>query len=120
MDREEILEKSRRENLVRDEGAQDARNKGMQWGVAGFLFLCVAVLAYNLARGLDGSLPVAFLLGYIGCEASGAMAPGGRSPCSPPGYWEPWVRSARSHCMWRTLCERGAGSGRQAGIEKPS
>ena len=55
MDREEILEKSRRENLVRDEGAQDARNKGMQWGVAGFLFLCVAVLAYNLARGLDGS-----------------------------------------------------------------
>lgn len=71
MDREEILEKSRRENLVRDEGAQDARNKGMQWGVAGFLFLCVAVLAYNLARGLDGSLPVAFLLGYIGCEAFG-------------------------------------------------
>ena len=74
MDREEILEKSRRENLVRDEGAQDTRNKGMQWGVAGFLFLCVAVLAYNLARGLDGSLPVAFLLGYIGCEAFGRYA----------------------------------------------
>lgn len=71
MDREEILEKSRRENLVRDEGAQDARNKGMQWGVVGFLFLCVAVLAYNLARGLDASLPTAFLLGYIGCEALG-------------------------------------------------
>lgn len=33
--------------------------------------LCVAVLAYNLARGLDSSLPVAFLLGYIGCEAFG-------------------------------------------------
>ena len=64
MDREEILEKSRRENLIRDEGVEDARSKGMQWGVVGFLFLCVAVLIYNLARGLDGSLPVAFLLGY--------------------------------------------------------
>ena len=71
MDREEILEKSRRENMVRDEGVVDARNKGMQWGVVGFLFLCVTVLIYNLARGLDASLPVAFLLGYIGCEAFG-------------------------------------------------
>ena len=71
MDREEILEKSRRENMVRDEGEADARNKGMRWGVVGFLFMCVAVMAYNLARGLDASLPTAFLLGYIGCEALG-------------------------------------------------
>lgn len=71
MDREEILEKGRRENMIRDEGVEDARNKGMHWGVVGFLFLCVAVLAYNLARGLDSSLSVAFLLGYIGCEAFG-------------------------------------------------
>lgn len=71
VDREEILEKGRRENMIRDEGVEDARNKGMHWGVVGFLFLCVAVLAYNLARGLDSSLPVAFLLGYIGCEAFG-------------------------------------------------
>ena len=71
VDREEILEKGRRENMIRDEGVEDARNKGMHWGVVGFLFLCVAVLAYNLARGLDSSLPVAFLLGYIGCEALG-------------------------------------------------
>ena len=71
MDREEILEKSRRENMVRDEGVEDARSKGMQWGVVGFLFLCVAVLIFYLVRGLDASLPVAFLLGYIGCEAFG-------------------------------------------------
>lgn len=71
MDREEILEKSRRENMARDEGVVDARNRGMHWGVVGFLALCVAVLAYNLVRGLDGSLPTAFLLGYIGCEAFG-------------------------------------------------
>ena len=39
--------------------------------MVGFLFLCVAVLIYNLVRGLDAPLPVAFLLGYIGCEAFG-------------------------------------------------
>lgn len=36
MDREEILEQSRRENLIRDEGVEDARNRGMHWGVVGF------------------------------------------------------------------------------------
>lgn len=53
MDKKEILEKCRKENLLWDEGKIDARNKGRQWGVVGFIFLCVLVMTYNLLRGLD-------------------------------------------------------------------
>ena len=67
----EILEKCRKENLLWDEGKIDARNKGRQWGVVGFIFLCVLVMTYNLLRGLDNQLPLAFFLGYLACEAFG-------------------------------------------------
>ena len=51
MDKNEILEKSRKENQLRDE--------------------CAAVQVYHLALGLDNSLPLTFFLGYVACEALG-------------------------------------------------
>ena len=40
MEKQEILEKSRKENQLCDEGILRAQEKGRQWGVVGFL-LCV-------------------------------------------------------------------------------
>lgn len=71
MDKNEILEKSRKENQLHDEGVLNARNKGREWGVVGFLALCALVMAYNLIRGLDNSLPMVFFLGYLSCESLG-------------------------------------------------
>ena len=71
MDKNEILEKSRKENQLRDEGILRAQEKGRQWGVVGFLALCVAVQVYHLVLGLDNSLPQVFFLGYVACEALG-------------------------------------------------
>ena len=71
MDKNEILEKSRKENLLHDEGVLNARNKGREWGVVGFLALCALVMLYNLIRGVDSSLPMVFFLGYLSCEALG-------------------------------------------------
>ena len=71
MDREEVLEKSRKENLLHDEGEMNARDKGRQWGEIGFLFLCVAVAIYDLALGLDTTLPIVFFFGYLSCDAFG-------------------------------------------------
>ena len=71
MDKDEILEKSRKENRIHDEGVMDARRKGQQAGVIGFLFLIVAVILYNLLMGINSPLPVLFLLGYLTCQAWG-------------------------------------------------
>lgn len=71
MDKNEILERSRKENQLWDEGIQHAREKGRQWGVIGFLALCAAVQIYHLVLGLDNSLPLVFFLGYVTCEALG-------------------------------------------------
>ena len=71
MEKEEILEKSRKENQIHDEGVLHARDMGRQWGVVGFLALCVAVMIYHLVLGLDISLPRVFFLGYVSCEALG-------------------------------------------------
>lgn len=43
MEKQEILEKSRKENQLCDEGILRAQEKGRQWGVVGFLALCAAV-----------------------------------------------------------------------------
>ena len=71
MEKQEILEKSRKENQLCDEGVLRAQEKGRQWGVVGFLALCAAVQVYHLALGLDNSLPLTFFLGYVACEALG-------------------------------------------------
>lgn len=71
MDKNEILEKSRKENQLRDEGVLHAQEKGRKWGVVGFLSLFIAVQIYQLVLGLDNSLPQTFFLGYVACEALG-------------------------------------------------
>ena len=71
MDKKEILEKSRKENLLHDEGVVHAQETGRRWGGLGFLALCVLIQIYNLALGLDNSLPVVFFLGYVACESLG-------------------------------------------------
>lgn len=71
MDKNEILEKSRKENQLRDEGVLHAQEKGRKWGVVGFLSLLIAVQIYQLVLGLDTNLPQAFFMGYISCEALG-------------------------------------------------
>ena len=71
MDKNEILEKSRKDNQLRDEGVLHAQEKGRKWGVVGFLSLLIAVQIYQLVLGLDTNLPQAFFMGYISCEALG-------------------------------------------------
>ena len=77
MDKNEILEKSRKENQLRDEGVLHAQEKGRKWGVVGFLSLLIAVQIYlavqiyQLVLGLDTNLPQAFFMGYVSCEALG-------------------------------------------------
>ena len=77
MDKKEILEKCRKENLLWDEGKIDARNKGRQWGVVGFIFLCVLVMTYNLLRGLDNQLPLAFFWDTSPARPLVSTEPGG-------------------------------------------
>ena len=48
MDKNEILEKSRKENQLRDEGVLHAQEKGRQWGVVGCLFLLIALQSDQL------------------------------------------------------------------------
>ena len=71
MDKKEILEKSRKENLIHDEGVMDAQRKGQQVGIAGFMFLVAVVIVYNLIVGINSTLPMVFFLGYLTCQAWG-------------------------------------------------
>ena len=71
MDKEEILEKSRKENQTRDEGLLHAQEKGRRWGVYGFLLLFILIQSYNLVLGLHSELPSIFFMGYVACESLG-------------------------------------------------
>lgn len=71
MDRDEILEKGRKDNRLHDEGALDARQKGQRVGFAGFMILIAVVIVYNTVIGIDISLPLVLLLGYLTCQAWG-------------------------------------------------
>ena len=71
MDRDEVLERSRKENLLGDEGERDCRNRGRQWGAVGFLSLCVLAMLYHRILGVENHLPLVFFLGYLTCEAFG-------------------------------------------------
>ena len=68
-----MLERSRKENQLHDEGVQDAQQKGRRVGVAGFMVLIAVVIIYNAAIGISISLPLVFLLGYLTCQAWGAV-----------------------------------------------
>lgn len=71
MDRNEVLERSRKENQLRDEGVQDAQQKGRRVGAAGFFLFVAIVIVYNMVLGISISLPVAFMLVYLTCQAWG-------------------------------------------------
>ncbi len=71
MDKNEILEKSRKENLIHDEGVMRAQERGRRWGECGFLGLYILIQTYNLVLGLDSELPMIFFMGYISCESLG-------------------------------------------------
>ena len=93
MDKNEILEKSRKENQLHDEGVLHAQEKGRQWGVLGFLALCVAVQVYHLVLGLDNSLPMVFFWGMSPVKPWAGIGPGGKSICwwsAAWGRWECW------------------------------
>ncbi|ETY70890.1 DUF6442 family protein [Bifidobacterium moukalabense] len=74
MDKKEILELSRKENPLHDEGVENAQDNGRKWGVLGFLSLYAIVVLYDLAVGIASVLPTVFLLGYLSCEALGRYA----------------------------------------------
>ena len=71
MDRNEVLERSRKENQLHDEGVRDAQQKGRRVGVAGFFLFVAIVIVYNMVLGISISLPVAFMLVYLTCQAWG-------------------------------------------------
>ena len=52
MEKQEILEKSRKENQLHDEGVLHDQEKGRKWGVVGFLSLLIAIRIYTLLLGL--------------------------------------------------------------------
>ena len=55
MEKQDILEKSRREKT--DEGVTYAENAGRRYGMIAFCLLNSAVILYNLVKGLDSYLP---------------------------------------------------------------
>ena len=69
MEKQDILEKSRREK--RDEGVTYAENKGRRYGEISFCLLIIAVLVYDFAKGLDSYLPLALFWGYLAAEGLG-------------------------------------------------
>lgn len=71
MDRNEVLERSRKENQLHDEGVQDAQQKGRRVGIAGFFLFVAIVVVYNMVLGINNPLPVAFMLVYLTCQAWG-------------------------------------------------
>ena len=83
MEKQDILEKSRREKT--DEGVTYAENAGRRYGMIAFCLLNSAVILYNLVKGLDSSamilynlvkgldsyLPLALFWGYLAAEGLG-------------------------------------------------
>ena len=54
MEKQDILEKSRREKT--DEGVAYAENEGRRYGEISFCLLIIAVLVYDFAKGRNGFL----------------------------------------------------------------
>ena len=69
MEKQDILEKSRREK--RDEGVTYAENAGRRYGMIAFCLLNSAVILYNLVKGLARYLPLAPFWGYLAAEGLG-------------------------------------------------
>ena len=69
MEKQDILEKSRREKT--DEGVTYAENAGRRYGMIAFCLLNSAVILYNLVKGRDSYLPLTLFWGYLAAEGLG-------------------------------------------------
>ena len=69
MNKEEILEKSRREK--EDEGVTYALDKGRRYGVGGMNLMMSVLLLFNVWQGQDNSAILALLCAYNGFNLLG-------------------------------------------------
>lgn len=69
MNKEEILEKSRKEGM--DEGREFADSQGRRYGVSGMCVMFVVLAVFNLYRGQSNYQILALFFAYLGMEAFG-------------------------------------------------
>ncbi len=69
MDKEEILAKSRKES--KDEGIEYAKNKGRGIGLMAMSAMFIALIIYNLVKGLNNYAIFALFWIYLGFESYG-------------------------------------------------
>lgn len=67
MNREEILEKSRKEKS--DEGLISAENKGRKIGIAAFCFVFIFIIVFNLFNAQPNYVPMALFWAFFAAEA---------------------------------------------------
>lgn len=67
MNKEEILEKSRREHL--DEGEKNAENHGMKIGIVSFLVVLIFLMIFNLCTGQENDALLAIFWAYVAAGA---------------------------------------------------
>lgn len=67
MNKEEILAKSRRENL--DEGKKNAENQGRQIGILSFLIVLIFLIIFNMCTDQPNDAPIAVFWAYVAAEA---------------------------------------------------
>lgn len=67
MNKEEILAKSRRENL--DEGKKNAENQGRQIGIISFLIVLIFLMIFDLCTKQSNDALLAVFWAYIAAEA---------------------------------------------------
>ena len=67
MNKEEILAKSRRENL--DEGKKNAENQGRQIGIRSFLIVLIFLIIFNMCTDQPNDVPLALFWTFLAAEA---------------------------------------------------
>ena len=74
MTKEEILEKSRKEN--KDEGIEYVDNSGKRYGVAALCIMFVVLAVLNICQGKSNSQLLAISFAYLGGESWGIYKAG--------------------------------------------
>ena len=67
MNKEEILAKSRRENL--DEGKKNAEDQGRQIGIIAFIIVLIFLFIFNMCTDQPNDAPIAVFWAYVAAEA---------------------------------------------------
>lgn len=67
MNKEEILAKSRRENL--DEGKKNAENQGRQIGIISFITVLIFLFIFNMCTNRSNDALAAVFWAYVAAEA---------------------------------------------------